>query len=56
MAHHKLGNTDQARQAYDQAIQWLQKNVEVLERDPRRAEELRRFRSEAEEVLELNQQ
>jgi tetratricopeptide (TPR) repeat protein len=53
MAHRKLGNHDEARQAYEQALQWLEKNREALDQDQGRAEELRRFRAEAEEVLEL---
>jgi tetratricopeptide (TPR) repeat protein len=53
MAHRKLGNHDQARNAYDQAVQWLKKNQEALAKDQTRAEELRRLRSEAETVLEL---
>ncbi len=53
MAHQQLGKRDEARKAYDQAVQWLEKNKETLEKDKPHAEELRRFRSEAEEVLEL---
>jgi tetratricopeptide (TPR) repeat protein len=53
MAHRKLGNSDEARKAYDQAVQWLEKNKEALEKDKGLAQELRRFRAEAEEVLEL---
>jgi tetratricopeptide (TPR) repeat protein len=53
MAHQKLGNHDEARKAYDQATQWLEKNKESLAKNKRQAEELRRFRSETEEVLEL---
>jgi tetratricopeptide (TPR) repeat protein len=53
MAHRKLGNHNEARKAYDQALGWLEKNTVALEKDSAQAEELRRFRSEAEEVLEL---
>ena len=53
MAHWQLGNREQARRAYEQAVQWLEKNKETLEKHKAQAEELRRFRSEAEEVLEL---
>jgi tetratricopeptide (TPR) repeat protein/serine/threonine protein kinase len=53
MAHHRLGDDAEARKAYDQAIQWLESNKELLEKTRLQAEELRRFRSEAEEVLEL---
>jgi tetratricopeptide (TPR) repeat protein len=52
MAHRKLGNQE-ARKWYDRAVQWQEKNEETLARDRAQAEELRRFRSEAEEVLEL---
>ncbi len=53
MAHRKLGNQDEARKCYDQAVRWLEENHKTLKQDPQYAEELRRFRSEAEEVLEL---
>jgi tetratricopeptide (TPR) repeat protein len=53
MAYQKLGKHDEARKEYERAVQWLEKNKEVLEKDKTRAEELRRFRAEAEEVLEL---
>jgi tetratricopeptide (TPR) repeat protein len=53
MAHRKLGNAPESRMAYDRAIEWLEKNKALLEKKKKRAEELRRFRSEAEEVLEL---
>jgi tetratricopeptide (TPR) repeat protein len=53
MAHHKLGKHAEARKAYDQASQWLEKNKESLAKNKTQAEELRRFRSETEEVLEL---
>jgi tetratricopeptide (TPR) repeat protein len=53
MAHRKLGNHDVARKRYDQALEWLEKNKLALAKDTTQAEELRRFRSEAEDVLEL---
>jgi tetratricopeptide (TPR) repeat protein len=53
MAHRKLGHSDEARQAYAQAVQWLEKHKEAVERDRTQREELRRFRTEAEEVLEV---
>jgi superkiller protein 3 len=53
MAHGKLGNRDDARKRYDQAVQWLEKNGPMLAKSPREADELRRFRAEAEEVLGL---
>jgi hypothetical protein len=54
MAHWKLGNPDEARKRYRQAVQWLEKNREALEKDKGGlAEQLRGFQTEAEEVLEL---
>jgi tetratricopeptide (TPR) repeat protein len=53
MAHRKLGNHDEARKAYGRAVGWLEKNQGALEKDKGLAEELRRFRAEAEEVLGL---
>jgi tetratricopeptide (TPR) repeat protein len=53
MAQHKLGNSDESRRAFDQAVQWMQMNKSLLEKDWALANELRRFRSEAEELLEL---
>jgi tetratricopeptide (TPR) repeat protein len=53
MAHRRLGNHDDAREAYGQAVRWLEKNKEVLEKAKASAEEYRRLRAEAEEVLGL---
>jgi tetratricopeptide (TPR) repeat protein len=53
MATGQLGKRDQALKAYDKAVQWPEKNKETLEKDKTQAEELRRFRTEAEEVLQL---
>jgi eukaryotic-like serine/threonine-protein kinase len=53
MAHWQLGNHDEANKAYEQALHWLEKNKEALEKDKEHAEELRRFRAEAEEILGL---
>ena len=53
MAHHKLGNHDEGRKRYDQAVEWMNKNKAALEKDRTKAEELRRFHREAEEVLQL---
>jgi tetratricopeptide (TPR) repeat protein len=47
MAHRQLGNADEARKWYDQAVQWMDKNQPGNE-------ELRRFRAEAEELLKIN--
>jgi hypothetical protein len=46
MAHWQLGDKDQARKWYGQALAWMEKNQP-------NDDELRRFRSEAEEVLGL---
>jgi tetratricopeptide (TPR) repeat protein len=53
MTHRKLGRDDEARRAYDRAIQWLEGHRELLAKDRAQAEELRRFQAEAEEVLGL---
>jgi tetratricopeptide (TPR) repeat protein len=45
MAHWQLGDKEQARQLYNQAVEWLEKN------QPRDPEELRRFRAEAAALL-----
>jgi WD40 repeat protein/tetratricopeptide (TPR) repeat protein len=46
MAHWQLGNKDEARKWYDQAVQWMDKNQP-------KDEELKRFRKEAEELLQV---
>jgi serine/threonine protein kinase/tetratricopeptide (TPR) repeat protein len=46
MASWKQGDKEKARQWYDRAVQWMEKNAPPHE-------ELRRFRAEAEKVLEL---
>src|SRR5262249_26813197 len=53
MAHHKLGQADEARKYYDRSVQWLEKNADALAKDPQHAAELKRFRTEAEDILEL---
>jgi tetratricopeptide (TPR) repeat protein len=53
MAHRKLGHDSEARRAYDRAIRWLGGHPELLAKDRAQTEELRRFRSEAEDVLGL---
>jgi tetratricopeptide (TPR) repeat protein len=53
MAYCKLGDRGEARKAYGQALRWLEQNQEWLARNQVQADELRRFRNEAEEVLEL---
>jgi tetratricopeptide (TPR) repeat protein/serine/threonine protein kinase len=46
MAQWQLGRKDDARQWYEKAVQWMDRNAQGNE-------ELRRFRSEAEELLEI---
>ena len=48
MAHWQLGNKDEARKWYDRAVEWMDKN------QPKN-EELRRFRAEAAELLEVEE-
>ncbi len=48
MAHWQLGNKVEAHKWYDQAVKWMEKNQP-------KAEELRRFRAEACELLELKE-
>ena len=52
MIQQKLGNPAEARKRYDLALEWVEKSKEALAKNPEQAEELRRFRDEAEEVLE----
>jgi len=51
MAHWQLGQVDEAREWYKQAIEWVEKNSQSLSGKPQWADELRRFRSEAEGLL-----
>src|SRR5207247_8933781 len=48
MAHRRLGAKDRAREWYDRAVQWMDKN------QPKN-EDLSRFRAEAAELLELKE-
>jgi tetratricopeptide (TPR) repeat protein len=48
MAHWQLGAKDKARELYDRAVEWMDKN------QPKN-EELRRFRAEAAQLLELKE-
>ena len=48
MAHWRLGEKDKAREWYDRAVRWMDKN-------PSKNEELRRFRAEAAELLGLTE-
>jgi tetratricopeptide (TPR) repeat protein len=53
MAHYQLGEKEKARQWFDRAVQWMEQKSQALKKNPQQAEELRRFRDEAEEVLKL---
>jgi tetratricopeptide (TPR) repeat protein len=48
MAHWQLGQKDEARKWYDQAVEWTKKNLP-------KNEELQRFRAEAAELLRVTQ-
>ena len=55
MAHHKLGNREQAHKSYDAAIRWLQTYGKADgSRGPFSDQEIRRFRAEAAQVLGLD--
>jgi tetratricopeptide (TPR) repeat protein len=56
MAEWQLGNQDAARGWYDKADQWLNENQKALEGTPDMAEELKRFRAEARDVLGIKDQ
>jgi hypothetical protein len=47
MAHWQLGHKTEARQWYDRAVRWMEEN------HPYNDDELRRFRAEAEELLQI---
>jgi hypothetical protein len=47
MAHWRLGDKEQGRKSYDQAVDWMEKNKP-------KDEELRQFRDEAAELLEID--
>ena len=51
MAQHRLGHGKEARQAYDRARAWLETNRKTVQGTPWLAEELRRWQTEAEELL-----
>jgi len=48
MSHHHLGQTDEARKWYDKAAEWMDKNQS-------KDDELRRFRAEAAELLDISE-
>jgi WD40 repeat protein/serine/threonine protein kinase len=54
MAHWRLGEMDKAREYYDRAVRWMEQNKDHLGDNADWAEELRRFRAEAEELLGVN--
>jgi tetratricopeptide (TPR) repeat protein len=55
MACWQLGQKDAALKWYKQAVEWVEKNSQALAKDPLHTEELRRFRSEAETLLEIKE-
>jgi tetratricopeptide (TPR) repeat protein len=56
MAEWQLGNKDAARDWYDKAGQWINANQKALERNQGHVEELKRFRTEAKDVLGIKEQ
>jgi WD40 repeat protein/serine/threonine protein kinase len=48
MADRRLGEPERARQSYDRAVGWMEKNAAWLAKEPAVAAELRHFRAEAE--------
>jgi len=56
MAHWQLGKKEEARKWYDQAVGWMEKNKGELEQNKQYAEELRRCRAEAAELLGIKEQ
>jgi len=51
MSHCRLGNVDDARKWHQQAVEWVEKNGPLLAGNRQVADELRRFRAEARELL-----
>jgi Flp pilus assembly protein TadD len=49
MAHWQLGDKEKGRELYSQAVEWLEKN------QPQDVEELRRFRAEAQTILNIKE-
>jgi tetratricopeptide (TPR) repeat protein len=54
MAHQQLGQSDEARQWYDKAVAWLEQNQQSVEKNKTTQAELRRFRTEAAQLLGLD--
>ena len=52
MAHCRLGNMEEASKWHQQAVVWEEKNAQSLLGNRQLADELRRFRAEAEELLQ----
>jgi tetratricopeptide (TPR) repeat protein len=55
MAYWQLGNKDKARQWYEKAVEWMNKNQKQLQQNKQWDEELRRFRAEATQLLGLSE-
>jgi WD40 repeat protein len=55
MAHWRLDEKEEAREWYDRAAQWMEKNKDQLEGNKQWPEELRRFRTEAAELLGIKE-
>jgi tetratricopeptide (TPR) repeat protein len=53
MAHWQLGEQDEARRWYGQAVKWMEENKEPLDKKPRWKAELLRFQTEAGELLKI---
>jgi WD40 repeat protein len=53
MAHWRLDKKEKAREWYDRAVEWMDKNNQALQKPHQ--EELRRFRSEAAELLGIKE-
>jgi tetratricopeptide (TPR) repeat protein len=51
MAQQQLGQGQEARQAYDRALAWLETNRKTVQETPRLADEVRRSQTEAEQLL-----
>ena len=51
MAQKQLGQGQEARQAYDRALTWLETNRKTVQETPRLADEVRRSQTEAEQLL-----
>jgi hypothetical protein len=56
MVHWQRGEKEAARLSYDKAVRWVEQNKAALEKHPLVAEELRRFREEAAQLLGVEDQ